>query len=227
MDLALNTDGYWLFIQGGFWTDSPETERWRLNGSREAYWEAFRRANAELRRFSQTPLTRYRTIPPVRQSSFYDTAQQQLLTTPELRDGLEKALEFSVIHSDLPNQPNSSSIYRKSTLFHCVPEGTGSFTITHVSLGKDPDPELFRHTPDPQSPVSYRVFEQGGNMVLSGSVSPPESPKTVTLPEEYAGMVSILTASDTHGAQISFAGLACVAEIQHIPAINMEFPGNV
>ncbi len=205
VDAALNTDGYWLYTSGKFWLDSPETETWRLNGSQDAYWSAMYDANIELRRLENLPVVLHRRIPPVKSSSFYNRSRRQLVTTTELRTHLSAALQ-------MPALSNSVVTYRGQALFHCLDSGAGSFAVTHVSLGKDTDPELFKRHSEPQAPVSYRIFGEQGFIIGSGMVTPAESPQTIALSADTPGLVSMLLSSETNGIQVSFFGLACVAE---------------
>lgn len=214
VDLALHADGYWLYTSGRFWTDAPETEEWRLNGPNADYWTTMQQAHAELERISRLPVVHRREIAPVKQSSFYDVSQQRLLTTPELHSSLAAALEKSA-YPEIPAQYSDQDapiIYRGQTLFHCLSPGTGLFTVTHMPLGKDVDPDLIKTPPNLQQPIVYRIFNSQGTLAHSGTVKPSESPEALTLPDDVADMTSLLISSDTNGAQVSFSGMSCVAE---------------
>ena len=62
-NLAIHTDGYWIFTADSLWSAAHQSGPYALHGSNEDYWVAFKKANDELKAFSRDPGRYQSTLP--------------------------------------------------------------------------------------------------------------------------------------------------------------------
>lgn len=202
--LAANSDGYWIFTAQSLW-DSSETlpSYASLHEDRQQYWEALKQANDALQQGRQNSDASHSDFPPVYTASFYDTARSTLMTSSSLKNFFHDALEQQAL--DCANSlPLTKAFYRGTALFHCLKPKEKS-VHSSISLSLIPISGY-------QDPLSYKIFDEQGAMILDGSIIQPHSPKNISLSDDVSGLVSLLVETGATASQTIFSDLACIAE---------------
>ncbi|GAK57264.1 hypothetical protein U27_04229 [Candidatus Vecturithrix granuli] len=202
--LAANSDGYWIFTADSLWDSSEMLPSYAsLHEDRQQYWEALKKVNDELQQGTQNSDSSHTNFPTVYTASFYDTNQSALMTSSSLKIFFHDALEQqSWDHANFSQL--TKALYRGTTLFHCL-----------KLQGRPASPEIsFSLIPVDgyQDPLSYKIFDGHGAMILDGNIIQPHSSKNISLPDDVSGLVSILVETGANASQTIFSDLACVAE---------------
>ncbi len=218
VDLAVHTDGYWLYPADNLWPQSGQLPPFPLYGTPQQYWENINKANQELDRV-RPPCELYeRTIPPIQLSSFYESSQQHLRISPTLKqlsdqilsgnkDPLVAPISQQSIHAcrretDRLTALQGEALYQQQTLFHSFKSQgkSGSIRITYVPLTQGPD-----------IPIHYMLFDDG-YMIQEGQVEYNECFTLIMLPTNLSGCISLLTDAGRHAVQVSFQGVPYTIE---------------
>jgi len=198
-NLAIHTDGYWLFTADSLWNPFPKPEPYGLHGSQDEYWAALQMVNAELDAFEQASQTYQSSLSPVPESSWYDENQQRLWTPPTLTALLQRMAERQTAW------PSASVKSRGTLLMHCLNIGssaaqTGTITLRPVQVGQYHDN------------ASYTVFDADGRRGQEAQFTSQDRALNVPLPAEAGGLFSLRVTSGANAVQVTFAGLPCLLE---------------
>lgn len=202
---ATHTDGYWIYTADSLWSDNSQPHSRSLHGRNVEYWTNLRLANNTLRELAHTPERAVNPPRSVAPSSFYNEKQQHLLRPSGLQ---------TVLAARPPTEtaiPSDSTIYRGSTLVHCLSSEGGKMRLQHVPLGKDTNPELVRSAEGLAQPISYQVFDAQGTLISTGEVT-EKTTQTINSVENPGDIFSLLVNAGVNGVQIASVGLRCVFE---------------
>lgn len=195
-NLAVHSDGYWMFSADSLWSEKPRTGHYTLHASREDYCLAFRIANAELQKFSEAPNTYQSNLPPVHIASSYDTAQQTLLTQPALNDVFK---HLAGKHKG--DQLQTTVDFRDTALFHCMNVSKkGRLSISSLSS---------QHS---YNRLSYTIFDRYGKPQDSEELQDASQTVVIESSSLPAGGYSLLISSKNNANRFSFEGSSCVIE---------------
>ncbi|MCP4398069.1 MAG: hypothetical protein GY801_12325 [bacterium] len=195
-NVAVHSDGYWIFSADSLWSEKHRTGHYALHGSRQDYWTAFRTANTELQEFSKSPDTYESHLPSVYTASFYDSVQQTLQTQPALVDLLKQ----------LAMQQNTEQLradvdFRDTALFHCMNVSKkGSLRISFM-----PDQPFYER-------LSYKLFDREGVLQISGKLQNASQTIKIELSPLPAEKLSLLINSGANASSFSFEGIPCLLE---------------
>ncbi len=206
-NLAIHTDGYWIYTADSLWSDTSKSGRKVLHGRHEDYWAGLQEANDILLRLERDPDSSHNTIPSIPASSFYDRSHNRLFMTTALKELLA---QFA---GKLPVLPESIT-YREETLFHCLTqtEDESTVRITHVPFAKEPNPGIERLSGNATDPIRYTLFGGDGQVLQEGRVEHDQGSTMVTIPTGVSGHISLMTAAGVNAARVALEGLACVVE---------------
>jgi len=205
--LATETDGYWIFTADSLWTPEAKPEPYALRASTQAYWESLRHANDAIQR---APRGHAPTIAPVYLASFYDVAQQRLLTSPA-------RLTFFQQLRDLPGQTDvpqaiTTPIFRGKTLMHCFHDPQRARTALEVAQ-PSPTLHLTRMSVGANtSPLDYQLFESDGQIFRAGELAAADESLAIKIPPHLSGLLALLIDPKGSAIQVTFAGMACALE---------------
>ena len=205
-DLAAHSDGYWIYTADRLWADARIPKTHPLHGSKESYWGGVVRANEALIRQGADEMR------AVRQSSFYDSRQRHLSRTPALRRLLSQHVSAAAHREQDRAFVGDTITYRGDPLFHWLASPNSVLRIRHVPLDKDTLPEIIRLAGDSSSPVTFRIFDDQGQIVQEGRVGPEHPVMTITLPVNERGLMSLLLLTGVNAARVEFSGIAWVVE---------------
>lgn len=191
--LAMRTDGYWLFSAQSLWTDAALPEPYALHGTPQAYWNALKIANDELQNAPVQSDVHHRGFFLHQASSFYDAAQQRLLRSSNVRAFLETII--------LPAARNLQSVkHRGKMLFHCLVNPANQLHIQPSSIRLA------------SVAARYTLFDEEGFIILEGMLDAAHPLKTVVIPPHVSGVVSLMTDSGSTIIQVDFSGTPYIIE---------------
>lgn len=203
--LATHTDGYWLFSADSLWADRPQAEPYALHGDPQEYWKAFKRANDEIRQYSEALKNYKSSLLSVPLSSFYDSRKKRLITQPSLQSFITDIIPGNIVGRHVSDRPSSTkTTYRGTALFHSfkAPDdnSSGPINITHIPIAEYKDVTY------------YTLFNNKGHRLLEGKLDRQNSSVTLDIPQKDSGIVSLLIQSGLNAAQINFEKMLSVVE---------------
>ncbi|PID58125.1 hypothetical protein CSB45_05410 [candidate division KSB3 bacterium] len=195
-DVALHSDGYWIFSADSLWSETDRSGHYALHGPREQYWAAFRTANTALEEFARTHELSRSSLAAVHIGSTFNETQQTLLTHASL-DGFLKKL---AMQQD-PERVHTQVECRSTALFHCLNVSEqGRVQISAIS-----DHGVVER-------VAYDLFDRQGVCRTSGELQNGAQTARLDGTDIPAGRFSLRLDSGAGASRVSFEGIPCLLE---------------